>query len=174
MIKLVKETITDALNKSGITRIIDIDSNTILIEKPFAVLQFLGETFDKTGFTLTGEMIRDQIKKVSSKYISKLSVSCNIVTQTEEELISTTESFIKNIPSKLRDKNNNMVSVAIVSSTYKLASGKFIGTEKVDVDPYVSRVISLDFSYHITEEQIIERMKKFTITVPNLIKEGVK
>ena len=159
MIKLVRETITEALKKSGISRVIDSENNSILTEKPFAVLQFLGETFEKTGFTLAGEMNRDHIKKVLSKYISKLSVSCNIVTQTENELITITEGFIKNMPQKVKDKNKNMVSVVIASSTYKLASGEFISTEKVDTDPYLSRVINIDFNYHITEEYISAYME---------------
>ncbi len=173
MIKLVKETITDALNKSGITRIIDIDNKDILTEKPYAVFQFLGETFEKTGFTLSGEVKEGGTTKVSSKYISKLSVSCNIVTQTENELISITESFIKNIPSKLRDKNNNIVSVTMASSTYKLASGQFIGTEIVDTDPYVSRVINIDFNYHIIEKQGTKNMELRSLTDPNLNKEMI-
>lgn len=165
MIEFARQVIKSATIKVGIPEknIIDLAPDSITLPKPRLDIQFLPEVFTKTGRTLAINKSAAGFEKILSVYEARLGAACNIYTTTTEELEILTTKFIKALPRKFANAENNVVKLWVASGQWKVAGGAQVGLTKIEPIKSRLRLIRVDFIYHITEDRLTPYMKEFNL-----------
>lgn len=163
MMTLARRIITETAVKAGIpeSNIIDIAPDSITLPKPRLDIQFLPETAIKTGRKLAETRNADGVNNILSLYEVRLSVACNIYTSTVDELEKLSGAFIKALPRKFADAENNIVKLWFASGQWKATGGTQIGLKKIEPIKTRSRLIRIDFIYHVTTDRLTPYLKDF-------------
>lgn len=165
MIEFARQVIKTGAIKAGIPEknIIDLAADSITLPKPRLDIQFLPEVFRKTGRTLAINKSDAGFEKILSVYEVRLGVACNIYTATTQELEKITNAFIKALPRKFANAENNIVKLWVASGQWKIVGGTQVGLTKIEPIKSRSRLIRVDFVYHVTEDRLTPYMKEFNL-----------
>ena len=129
MLKFIEEVIKRTAVQAGIPdgNIILEAKNSLIMPKPALSVEFLEETITKSGYYLKRD-IDEQVSSISS-------------------------NFIKMLPRKLADKDNNIIKITATSSTWEITGGSTVGIKRIEPIKTRERLIKIDVTYHIAENK---------------------
>lgn len=167
MIDFVKDIIVKAGVNAGVPNehiLLEL-SNNIITPKPAISIQFLEETFTKTGYSLANfiDKQKKEMEHIISLYEVRLPIICNIYADNNEEINAISNAFIKGLPRKIADKNNNIVKIKATSSNWEIVGGSTIGLKRVEPIIKRQRLVKIDVYYHISDSTIIALMDNVNI-----------
>lgn len=157
MLKFIEEVIKRTAVQAGIPdgNIILEAKNSLIMPKPALSVEFLEETITKSGYYLKRDIDKEnkKFKTVLSLYEVRLPVICNLYGESYEQVSSISSNFIKMLPRKLADKDNNIIKIKATSSTWEIAGGSTVGIKRIEPIKTRERLIKIDVTYHIAENK---------------------
>lgn len=165
---LVTEIITKAALAAGLPegRVINqVASDNLTLDRPRLELQFLPETWRRTGRTLAFERTGAERVRKRELYEVDLSVAANILAEDDAWLADFTYTFIAALPRGVNDKRGNWVRVRAEKATFGKAPDNRVGDEIIEVFHYINELFDLTFTWRVTAEEIEALIPAFTINI---------
>lgn len=167
MIEFITSIIKDTAVQAGIPdgNIILEAKNSLIMPKPALSVEFLEETITKSGYYLKRDIDKEnkKFKNILSLYEARLPVICNLYGESYEQVENISSDFIKLLPRKLADSDNNIVKISAVSSTWEIAGGSTVGIKRIEPVKTRERLIKIDVTYHIAENKDVGLINKVII-----------
>lgn len=167
MIEYIKKIIIDTAVKAGIPEkhILEKTANSIILPKPALSIEIMEETLTKSGYYLKRNIDKEnkKLKTVLSLYEVRLPVICNLYGENYKQVADISDVFIKSLPRKLADSDNNIIKIRAVSSTWEIVGGSSVGLNRIEPIKTRERLIKIDVLYHITENSETALFSKIKI-----------
>ena len=175
VIEYIKKIIIDTAIKAGIPEkhILEKTANSSILPKPALSIEIMEETITKSGYFLK-RLVDKENKKfttILSLYEAKLPIICNIYALSTDEVSKISDNFIKYLPRKCADKNNNIMKIMATTSTWEVVGGSSVGLSRIEPVINRERLIKIDVLYHITEETYKPLLEKLLINGQQINKE---
>lgn len=165
--ELAKQVIRDAAIKAGMEagKIYDaVEADNLTIKRPYMTIQFLPETFMRTGRKLDVKRTPTEIIRKRELYEVELGVACNVLFADEAWLSGFAYSFIANLPNGVNDARGNWVRVRAQKAQFSKPPDVRIGDKTIEVFKKRDQLFELAFTGRITEEQRESLITDFDIT----------
>lgn len=160
------ETITQAALAAGLPegRVIDIvKKDNLTLERPRVEIQFLPETYTRSGRTLAFERTKSELRRKRELYTVQFSVAANVLAEDREWLAAFCYGFVAALPSGANDPRGNWVRVRAEKATFGKAPDKRVGDTVIEVFKRFNQFFDLSFTWRVTEERARQLIPTFTI-----------
>lgn len=165
---LVKEIIEKAALAAGLPedRVINmVASDNLTLDRPRLELQFLPETYRRTGRTLAFERCNGQRIRKRELYEVELSVAANVLAEDDAWLSAFTYGFVAALPNGVNDKRGNWVRIRAEKATFGKAPDNRVGDEVIEVFHYINELFDLTFTWRVTAEEVEALIPTFNINI---------
>lgn len=157
-----------AAQASGLApdRIINLaKKDNLTLARPRLELQFLPETYTRTGRTLAFTRTRTHLLRKRELYEVQQSVAANVLAEDKNWLASFCYDFVVNLPSGANDARGNWVKIRADKASFSKAPDKRVGEEVIEVFSKVNQLFDLTFTWRVTSEEAQALIPTFTINV---------
>lgn len=156
MRNLARETIKAAAASAGLdpAKVYElVAADNLTIERPYMTVQFLPETYKRTGrkLALTRNGMTERRKR--ELYEVELSVAANVLTEDEAWLSGFAYDFVAALPGGLNDKRGNWVRIRVQKAQFSKPPDKRIATDVIEVFVKRDQLFELTFTGRITAEE---------------------
>lgn len=173
------ETIREAAEAAGMPegRVMNLSrADNITIPRPRMELQWLPETFTRTGrligfSKIPGNNTAKTLKK--ELYEVSLDVSCNILTEDGAWLSNFIRLFLAELPRGKNDTLGNYVKITAQRGEWTNIPDNRVGLDTITVFPKAAELLVIRFIWRVTEEQQRQLITDITLT-PKGVKYGEK
>lgn len=160
------EIITVAAHRAGLSpeRVIaQVKKDNLTIKRPRLELQFLPESYTRSGRTLAYERTKNELRRKRELYTVQLSVAANVLAEDRDWLSAFCYGFVAALPSGANDLRGNWVKVRAEKATFGKAPDKRVGDKVIEVFRRFNQLFDISFTWRVTEEQAQALIPTFTI-----------
>lgn len=165
MRELVTAVITETALKAGLPEgrvIYQVAKDNLTLERPRMELQFLPDSFKRTGRKLGVSRTKTEQIRKRELYQVEMDVASNVLAEESVWLGDFCYKFIAALPRGFNDKRGNWVKAKAEKATFGKAPNKQVGDTVIEVFSKVSELLLLTFVWRITSEEADELIQTFT------------
>lgn len=165
---LVKDIIEKAALAAGLPedRVINlVASDNLTLVRPRLELQFLPETYRRTGRSLAFERSKTERVRKRELYEVELSVAANVLAEDDEWLSAFSYAFVAALPNGVNDKRGNWVRIRAEKATFGKTPDNRVGDAIIEVFHYINELFDLTFTWRVTRNEIEALIPAFTINI---------
>lgn len=128
-------------------------SDNLTIERPYMTIQFLPETYKRTGRKLA--LTRKEMTECRKRelYEVELAVAANILAEDEAWLSDFAFSFVAALPGGLNDRRGNWVKVRAQKAQFSKPPDRRIANDVIEVFVKRDQLFELTFTGRVTAEE---------------------
>jgi len=164
--ELARETIKAAAQKAGLdpAKVYElVEADNLTIERPYMTIQFLPETYARTGRKLAVTRTETELIRKRELYEVELAIAANILTKDEKWLSDFAYSFVAALPRGLNDARGNWVKIRAHKAQFFKPADKRVGTSVIEVFTKRDQLFEITFTGRVTEEEREPLLPKATI-----------
>ncbi len=158
--------ITRAAQQAGLSpdRVIaQVKKDNLTLNRPRLELQFLPESYTRSGRTLAYERTKTELVRKRELYTVRLSVGANVLAEDRAWLSAFCYGFVAALPAGANDSRGNWVQVRAEKATFGKPPDKRVGEAVIEVFSKVNQLFDLTFIWRVTEERVQALIPTFTI-----------
>lgn len=163
-----KRIITAAAVTAGLPegRVMDQSAaDNLTIERPRIELQFLPESYRRTGRTLACRRTKTELVRKRELYVVELSVAAHVLAEDREWLAAFCYGFAAALPRGANDSRGNWVKIRADKATFSRPPDKRVGNAVIAVFERANQLFCLTFTWRITAEDAENLIPSFTINI---------
>lgn len=167
MRNLVRETVKAAAQKAGLdpARVYDlVESDNLTIKRPYMTLQFLPETFARTGRKLAVLRNAGDFARKRELYLAELAVAANVLAEDEQWLADFCHDFLVALPAGVNDSRQNWVKIRAQKAQFSKPADKRIGARVIEVFKKRDQLFEIAFTGRITAQEREQLITEMTIS----------
>lgn len=161
---LATEIITNAALAAGLPegRVINqVASDNLTLDRPRLELQFLPETYTRTGRTLSSTRAKTERVRKRELYEVELSVAANILAEDDAWLSDFVYAFVAALPRGVNDKRGNWVKIRAEKATFGRPPDNRVGDEVIEVFHRINQLFDITFTWRVTTEELGDLIPSF-------------
>lgn len=158
--------ITDAAYAAGLPegRVIRlVKKDNITLERPRIEIQFLPETYKRTGRKLGITRTKTDTRRKRELYEVTLQVLANVLAESESWLETFAYNFVARLPKGFNDKNENWVKVRVQKATFGRPPDVRVADDVIEVFKKANELFAITFTWRITMEEVETLIPTFSI-----------
>ncbi len=166
MQEFATDIITRAAQQAGLSpdRVIaQVKKENLTLNRPRMELQFLPESYTRSGRTLAYERTKTELVRKRELYTVRLAVAANVLAEDRAWLAAFGYGFVAALPAGANDSRGNWVKIRAEKATFGKPPDKRVGGAVIEVFSKVNELFDLTFAWRVTEEQAQALIPTFTI-----------
>lgn len=163
---LAKDVISGAAVKAGLDaeKIYDaVESDNLTIKRPYLTIQFLPETYTRTGRKLGVKRNDAEIIRKREFYELELNVAVQVLAEDEMWLSDFAYTFIRALPGGQNDSRGNWVKIRAEKAEFSRPPDKRVGNAVIEVFKKRDQLFDLTFTGRITSEEYEALIREYNI-----------
>lgn len=152
---LARTAIKDAAQKAGLdpAKVYEpVAADNLTIKRPYMTVQFLPESYKRTGRKLAVTRTKTEIIRKKELYEVELLAAANILAEDEKWLADFCYAFVAALPRGINDERGNWVKIRAEKAQFAKPPDKRVGDEVIEVFRKCGQLYQLSFTGRIVEE----------------------
>lgn len=165
---LARETIRAAAATAGLApeKVYElVEADNLTIKRPYMTLQFLPETYRRTGRKLGITRTETEIVRKRELYEVELVVAANALAEDEAWLADFAYRFVASLPGGLNDLRGNWVKIRAQKAAFSKPADKRVGKKVIEVFKKRDQLFEIAFTGRITAEERENLIRNYDLDI---------